>query len=345
MKEVLIRIESYSTSWLWWMETRVIDFYHKFAKKYKFTFLSNRDLSTIWLNNLVFINYNNIFGIICDIFTIKKFDIIESNGHRDNIISTINYIIFYLYYKYKRTKLLIVIHWIQGLEKNSWWKKIVYDSILMIGFLVCTKIISVSKETEKYIFEHYKLLQKSLKRKSVIIPNYISVKKWRKLSIWKPLKAIIISRLDKEKSNWINKAIDFCKEYNISIEIYGWGENIWVLRKLHPNIIFHWEILNSNIPIWKYDIIFWMWRSLLEWISVNLIWILLWYDNIICIVEEYNLPKLSFTNFSWRWIQSEEYQSIYFNIIQNIDTKKYLKTATLLREKYSINNLNDYWSI
>lgn len=315
-----------------------------FTKKYNnhsFTFLSNRKILKLLGSQFIYVNYNNIAWIFRDLFSYRKFDIIESNWHRDNILAIINYIIFYLKYKLNNTELIIVIHGVQWLENNSWWKKIIYNFFLKLGFIICKKIIVVSEEMEEYIRRKYLWWNKNRIKKIMIVKNYISFQNPKKIHNWKIQSAILISRLDNEKIWWIIDTIKFCKKYNISLDIYWWWKNLNELKKNNPEIIFHWEILNSNIIISNYDIIFGMWRSLLEWISNNLMPILIWYNEIICSVNRKNFKKLSYSNFSWRWIKKEKHELIHKNIIEN--KEDYQKLGSICRNQYSIDNLMNYW--
>ena len=92
MKKILIRVESYKKSWLWWMETRIKDFI--WATKHEITILSNRKLNFFFGTKFIYENYNNLYWIIKDIWTFRNYNIIESNWHRDNLIAIINFLIF-----------------------------------------------------------------------------------------------------------------------------------------------------------------------------------------------------------------------------------------------------------
>lgn len=335
MKKILIRVESYEKSWLWWMETRIKDFLSKSYNKNNFTILSNRKLNSFFEKKTIFENYNNFIWILKDILKFRNYNIIESNWHRDNLISILNYLTFYPIYKYKKTKLFIVIHWIIWLKWNKWIQKIIYNIILYIWIIISNKIIVVSEETKDYIKKEYWKLDNLLNKKINIVRNYINFNENNYKSEIKELsKWLIVSRLDKNKINWIIDSINFCNKYKIKLDIYWWWEELKKLKNKYKNINFIWEIDNKNIKYNDYDIIFWMWRSLLEWLSKNLIWVLLWYDKLICNLEETNLENIELSNFSWRWIIKIDDKKIYENLNKNIENKEYLKISRTIKNNY-----------
>ena len=65
-------------------------------------------------------------------------------------------------------------------------------------------------------------------------------------------------------------------------------------------------------------------------------WILLWYDDLVCIVSEQNYKKIKFSNFSWRWVEK-----------QNIDLKNIWQNREevfeLVKNDFSLENLEDYY--
>lgn len=345
MKKILIRVESYKKSWLWWMETRIKDFLSKsYNNKSNFTILSNRKLDNFFEKEIIFENYNNIKWIINDILKFRNYDIIESNWHRDNLISILNYLIFFPLYKIKDIKLFIVIHWIVWLKLNKWLQKIIYNIILYIWIILSNKIIVVSDETKNYIKKEYRKLGYLLNKKIIIIPNYVDFNKNSyKNEILKLSKWLIVSRIEKNKIKWVIATINFCNRYNIKLDIYWWWEEIKNLKKIYKNINFLWEVYNKNIKYNEYDIIFWMWRSLLEWLSKNLIWVLIWYDKLICNLELENLKNIESSNFSWRNIIKIDDKKIYKNLNKNIKNKEYIKISRYIKNKYWLENFKYYW--
>ena len=106
---------------------------------------------------------------------------------------------------------------------------------------------------------------------------------------------MINSRLDSQKAVWIEKAIDFCVKNNLFLDIYWNGEYLASLRKKFKKenkIKFLWFKKQEEIDYKKYDLIFAMWRALLEWISNWLVWILLGYDDLICPISEQDYAKI-----------------------------------------------------
>ena len=343
MKKILIRLESYEKSWLWWMETRIKEFLDIKNLDHSFFILSNRNLNNFFNKKIILSNYNNFFWILKDILTFRNFNIIESNWHRDNLISILNYILFLPIYKYKKIKLFIVIHWILWIKQNKWVQKIIYNIIFFIWIIFSNKIICVSEETRIFLKDNF-IWKNIIEKKSIIVPNYININNnFLKEKIIKIHKALIVSRIDNNKKKWIIDAINFCKKYNIKLEIYWWWDEKIKLEKKYKDIKFYWEVNNSSIIYNNYDLIIWMWRSLLEWLSKNLIWILIWYDKLICNLSKRNLEKIEMSNFSWRWIKKIDKKKIYENLNKNIENKDYIKICNLIKNKYWLENFKDYW--
>lgn len=78
------------------METRIKDFLKKTNND--ITILSNRNLKTYFNNSFIKSNYFKINGILRDILYFRKYNIIESNWHRDNIIAILNFLLYYPLY-------------------------------------------------------------------------------------------------------------------------------------------------------------------------------------------------------------------------------------------------------
>ncbi|MDQ7010098.1 MAG: hypothetical protein Q9M94_07465, partial [Candidatus Gracilibacteria bacterium] len=315
MKKILIRIESYEKSGLGGMETRIKDFISKKNINYNFVILSNRKLDSLFNKKCIFQNYNSIKGIFKDIITFRDYSIIESNGHRDNLISIINYLLFLPFYKIKNIKLFIVVHGIIGLKGNKGIQKIIYNFIFFIGIIISNKIIVVSQETKLFIKDKFILFNKSLNKKIIIVPNYIKItKKYHKNSIEKIGKALLVSRIEKTKLNGIIESIKFCNKYKIKLDIYGGGEEKSKLEKQYSNIYFYGEVKNTDIKYDEYDIILGMGRSILEGLSKNLVGVLIGYNEIICDVNIKNIDKIKISNFSGRGIKKIKNNLIYNNI-------------------------------
>jgi hypothetical protein len=325
MKKILIRLESYQ---LWGIETRIQLFYKELKKKYNVTLLSNRDLQyDIWITNII-INYFLPFWLLKDIFTFRKYDIIESNWLRDPFISILNYILFLPFYKYNKTKLIIVIHWVNWLKQLKWIKRILYKNILYIQLLIWYKIICVSKETQRFLYYFI-----SKHNKISIIKNYVYFNNTSKNN---NNKVIITSRLVDNKLIWIKKAIKFCNENKLYLDIYWWWAEKFKKRYSSKYITFYWEINFNNIDFKQYWIIMWMWRSILEWIAKWLTPVLLGYNDIITIIRENNYKTISKTNFSWRLIKKIK---ITKNDILEYSEKDYFLLLNKLKKEYSITNL------
>lgn len=342
MKKILIRVESHSSSWLWWMETRIKDFLKKTNND--ITILSNRNLKTYFNNNFIKSNYFKINGILRDILYFRKYNIIESNWHRDNIIAILNFLLYYPLYKIMNIKLFIVIHWVIWIQWNKWMSKIVYNIIFFIWILISDKIIFVSEEVLDFIKNYFKLVKKVINKKKLIIVNYIEVNNNNNILEGTELKAILLSRIENTKLKWIINAIEFCNNYNIKLDIYWWGNALDELKVNYKNINFYWEVDNKTIDYCRYNISFWMWRSLLEWILNWLIWILIWYVDIIDLIEADNIKKNFYSNFSWRWIKKENDLIIYKKIIKSLENKKYIDTKNEIEKIYWLNNFKDYWN-
>jgi len=341
MKKILIRVESHSSSWLWWMETRIKDFLKKTNND--ITILSNRNLKTYFNNSFIKSNYFKINGILRDILYFRKYNIIESNWHRDNIIAILNFLLYYPLYKIMNIKLFIVIHWVIWIQWNKWMSKIVYNIIFFIWILISDKLIFVSEEVLDFIKNYFKLVKKVINKKKLIIVNYIEVNNNNILE-GTELKAILLSRIENTKLKWIINAIEFCNNYNIKLDIYWWGNALDELKVNYKNINFYWEVDNKTIDYCRYNISFWMWRSLLEWILNWLIWILIWYVDIIDLIEADNIKKNFYSNFSWRWIKKENDLIIYKKIIKSLENKKYIDTKNEIEKIYWLNNFKDYWN-
>ena len=147
MKKIIIRIESHSSSWIWWMESRIKEFTKVLENDY--TFLTNSKFlykSKFFGEKNIFSNYFSFVWILKDIFSFRNFDLIDSNWLRDNLISSLNFLLFWICYKVRKTEFFLTIHWNQGIEENKWIKKIVYDFLFKIWLLLSNKVIVVSEE-------------------------------------------------------------------------------------------------------------------------------------------------------------------------------------------------------
>lgn len=337
MKKILIRVESHSKSWIWWMETRIFEFC-KFLK-HDFTFLTNSRFlfeNKFFWNKNIFSNYFSFYWILKDIFTFRNFEIIESNGLRDNIVSSLNFLIFFPFYKLKKIKFFLVIHGNSGILEIKWIRKFIYFSIFKIWLKISDKIIVVSEELKDFLVKNFKEKEKKIE----IIVNFIEFKKdliSEKINFEK--KAILVSRLDRDKIPWILESIDFCLKNNIFLDIYGNGENLEILRKKfekNKNINFLWFKKQNEINYKEYFLIFAMWRALLEGISNNLIWILIGYEKIISEINLENYEKIKYSNFSGRLLES---QKIFFKEIWKEKNEIYEK----IKNDFDIKNLKDFY--
>lgn len=335
MKKIIIRIESHSSSWVWWMESRIKEFTKVLENDY--TFLTNSKFlykSKFFGEKNIFSNYFSFVWILKDIFSFRNFDLIDSNWLRDNLISSLNFLLFWICYKVRKTEFFLTIHWNQGIEENKWIKKIVYDFLFKIWLLLSNKVIVVSEELKFYLIKKYSLNPKKIE----IIPNFVKFQEKKFEN--KNNKSILVSRLDNHKSQWILKAIDFCLENNLELDIYWSGsqlENLKEKFKTEEKINFLWFVRQEEIDYRKYNLIFAMWRALLEWIANNLSWILLWYDDLVCIVSEQNYKKIKFSNFSWRWVEKEE-----IDLGKIFEEKN--KIFELVKNDFDIKNLKNFYN-
>ena len=167
----------------------------------------------------------------------------------------------------------------------------------------------------------------------IIIKNYIKTD--YKICYKKNKKAVLLSRITESKIKWIHKAINFCESHWYYLDIYWWGDTSYKSKFTSKYIRFLWEYNTDNIEFEKYSIIMWMWRALLEWISRWLTPILVWYDDIIDVVDTKNFEHISKTNFSGRWVKKvklDEKRIIYYPI------KMKNNLINILKDHYSINN-------
>lgn len=335
MKKILIRIESHSKSWVWWMESRIFEFCK--ILKHDFTFLTNSKYiiksSFFWNYKYIFSNYFGFFWILKDIFSFRNFEIIESNWLRDNIVSSINFLLFFPFYKIKKTKLFLVIHGNIWILEMKWKQKIIYNFIFKIWLLICDKIIVVSEELKDFLIKNYKISDKKIE----IILNFIKINN----NFWENnlKKALLVSRIDKQKFWWIIKTIDFCLKNNILIHIYWDGDFLPILRKNYKNnnfIKFLWFEKQENINYKNYGFVFAMWRALLEGISNWLNGFLVWYDDLICEINLENYEKIKYSNFSGRWILKQK-----INIKNTEKNKK--EILKKIKNEFSLENLRDFY--
>ncbi|PZM83941.1 hypothetical protein DLH72_03025, partial [Candidatus Gracilibacteria bacterium] len=93
MKRILIRIESHSKSGIGGMESRILEFSKILENNYVFLTNSKILIESKYFGEkkYIFSNYFSFLGILKDIFSFRNFDIIDSNGLRDNIISSLNF--------------------------------------------------------------------------------------------------------------------------------------------------------------------------------------------------------------------------------------------------------------
>ena len=341
--KILIRFESYA---LWWLETRIKNFKNFFIKnnKYQINILTNKSYNNYFWKKILINNHFNFFSILKDIFTFRNYNIIETQWLRDPIIAIINYLLYFIFYKVKKIKLIIVFHWVLWWNRLNILQKIIYKILLLIWTIISRKIIVVSRETKIFYIKKF-FIFKLFKNKVEIIKNYINFD-WLSLNnfkINKNKKIIILSRIDIFKSNWIKKVINFSKKYNLKINIYWDWKNLNNLRKYENNDIkFKWEKKISEINFNDYFIIFWMWRALLDWLSKWLIPILISYDDILTELNISNYELIKKTNFSWRWINKKNKKDIK-NIIDNYDEKKLSELIKLVKNDISIKNLKNYY--
>lgn len=337
MKKILIRVESHSKSWVWGMETRILEFCKVLWNNY--TFLTNSKFliktKYFWNYNYIFSNYFSFLWILKDIFTFRNFEIIDSNWLRDNIISSLNFLIFFPFYKIKKTKFFLTIHWNQGILEMRWKQKFIYNFIFKIWLSLSDKIIVVSEELKDFLIKNYKISDKKIE----IILNFINFPKNTEKNFLKEKKALIVSRIDNHKIWWILKTIDFCLKNDILLDIYWGWEILKNLQKKFENnekIKFLGFKKQEEIDYKNYSFIFAMWRALLEWISVWLDWFLIWYDEIVCEINLENYEKIKYSNFSGRWILKEKID------IKNIwkDKKEILKK---IKNDFSIEKLKDFY--
>lgn len=338
MKKILIRVESHNKNWIWWMETRILEFCKNL--KHNFYFLTNSKFlikeNFFWKNKTIFSNYFSIFWILKDIFTFRNFEIIDSNWLRDNIISSLNYFIFFIFYKINKTKLFLTIHWNQGILEVKWVKKIIYNLILKLWFLVSDKIIVISEELKDFLIKKYKISDKKIE----VIENFINFENnfFKKNNFQK--KWVLVSRIDKNKYLWIEKTIIFCIENNIFLDVFWDWECLKILKnkfKNEKNINFLWFIKQEKIDYKNYDFIFAMWRAILEWISNNLVWFLIWYDDLICKLNLKNYKKIKYSNFSGRKVKKEKID------FENIFLEK-KEVFEKVKKDFDIKNLKDFYN-
>ena len=291
------------------MESRIKEFTKVLENDY--TFLTNSKFlykSKFFGEKNIFSNYFSFVWILKDIFSFRNFDLIDSNWLRDNLISSLNFLLFWICYKVRKTEFFLTIHWNQGIEENKWIKRIVYDFLFKIWLLLSNKVVVVSEELKFYLIKKYSLNPKKIE----IIPNFVKFQ-------------------EKKFEN---------KNNNLKLDIYWSGgqlENLKEKFKTEEKINFLWFLRQEEIDYSKYNLIFAMWRALLEWIANNLSWILLWYDDLVCIVSEQNYKKIKFSNFSWRWVEKEE-----------IDLDKILgeknKIFELVKNDFDIKNLKNFYN-
>lgn len=318
------------------MESRILEF-SKILKN-NYTFLTNSkfliESKYFWDYNYIFSNYFNFWWILKDIFKFRNFYIIESNWLRDNIISSLNFLIFFPFYKIKKIKFFINIHWNQGILEMKWKQKFIYNFIFKMWLLIADKIIVISEELKFFLMKKYKISWKKIE----IIENFINISN---LPIEKKSSnnAMIVSRIDSHKIWWILKTIEFCLEKNINLDIYWSWELLEKLKerfKNKSNINFLWFKKQEEIKYKNYNIIFAMWRALLEWIANWLNWILIWYDDIIWEVSLENYKKIKFSNFSGRWVKKKEI------ILENIWKDK-IEIFNNIKNDFSLENLKNYY--
>lgn len=338
MKKILIRIESHSKSGIWWMESRILEFSKILENNY--VFLTNSKIliesKYFWEKKYIFSNYFSFLWILKDIFSFRNFDIIDSNWLRDNIISSLNFLIFFPFYKIKKTKFFLSIHWNQGILEIKWFKKFIYNFILKIWFFISDKIIVVSEELKDFLIKNYKIQNKKIE----IILNFINFPSIIPTdNVWKWKKALTVSRLDNHKIWWILKTIDFCLENNISLDIYWDWESLKNLQKKfekNEKINFLGFKKQEEINYQNYNFVFAMWRALLEWIANWLNWILIWYDDLICEINLENYEKIKYSNFSGRWILKEK---IYLKNIWQEKKKVFYK----IKDDFKLENIKNFY--
>ena len=332
MKRILIRVESHSKSWVWWIESRVFSFCK--VLNHDFTFLTNSKFlyeTNYFLGKTFYSNYFCFFWVLKEIFTFRNFEIIESNGFRDNLISIINYLIFFPFYKLINTKLFLVIHWNLGIKALKWIKKWIHDFILKIWFKISEKTIVISPELRDFIAKKYKT------KNIEIIPNYIDFPKNSKKE--ETNKFLLVSRLDNAKKPWILKAIEICIQNELQLDIYWGWENLEALKEKYikiKNIKFLWFKKQDEIDYKKYFWIFAMWRALLEAIANNLVWILISYDEVIWELNMENYINAKYSNFSGRWLKSKKID------LNNLG-KDFSEIYKQVKNDFDVNNLEDYY--
>lgn len=339
MKKIIIRVESHSKNWVWWMESRILEFCK--ILKNNFIFLTNSkfliEKKYFW-EKIIYSNYFTFWWILKDIFTFRKADFIDSNWFRDNLIASLNFLIFFPFYKIQKTKLFLTIHWNQGFLELKWFQKFIYNFIFQIWIFISDKIIVVSEELKDFLMKNYKIKEKNIE----VIANFVKFSSDTNYLIpgeKTKKKAILVSRIDKSKAWWILESIDFCLKNDIFLDIYGNWENLEILKEKFKNeksINFLWFKKQNKINYENYFLIFAMWRALLEWISNNLIWILIWYEKIISEVNLDNYKEIKYSNFSWRWIKIKkiDFENLWENKI---------KIFEKVKNDFDIKNLKDFY--
>lgn len=329
------------------METRIKDFMNKEKDRYAFSLLSNRNLRSFFWKSFIHCNYHTFLWAVKDLFSYRNYAVIESNGHRDRILAILNYLLYYPFYRLNKTSLYLVLHWVQGIKENNWITKIIYDSILYRWFLVSWKIIFVSPEVRDFFLGYFPSIKKIIKTNSEIVVNYIwpvqSSDSTNSKRSYKTVKnVLLVSRIDQHKSRWIQDAMEFCATNKINLEIYWWWTEKERLEQTYPGVVFHWEVINNQIPYYHYDCILWMWRALLEWIMEWLPGILCWYDRLMCVTRSDSIDTLSYSNFSGRWVIPVAHEPLIVALEKHIATKDYHKTTAYIKEHYSIEHFTGY---
>lgn len=348
MKKILIRVESHSKSWVWWMESRILEFCK--ILKHDFYFLTNSKFLVenkfLWEKN-IFSDYFSFYWILKDIFSFRDFEIIESNGLRDNLIASLNFLIFYPFYKVNKTKFFLSIHGNLAILGMKWLKKFIYNFILKIGLILSDKIIVVSEELKDYFSETYKIK----KEKFEVVVNFINTENFNKEK-WENKKILIVSRLDFDKYNWVKNAIYRASKDNFEIDIYWNWEFLKILKndfKDFKNINFLGFKKQTEIKYNDYFLIFAMWRALLEWMLSWLRGILINNHKIICEINEKNYEDEKYSNFTWKLVFWEKnlYENFHWKVVKIEEIDLFLnKKSNLINQiksDFDIKNLKDFY--
>lgn len=222
-----------------------------------------------------------------------------------------------------------------------------------IAFYNATKYVYVSEEVKKF-YESNFLLDNS---KGMILQNSIFLPKEsnNELNFWFCKRFIVVSRLDKEKTNSVKISIDFYIKYceycqnngidiqNFVLDICGTGNDVEELQEyINTKKNFNINLIGSNTKVTKlienYDVVFGMGRCILEAMAFERIPILIGYDNYIGIVDSRDkkrILELSSSNFSGRNVHSQNITED----ISNLSNKEYSKIELI---KFNRKYMDDY---